>query len=226
MLTLQQRTRENATYLVKRAFEVQLAHFQLRTRLGQRTQQPPARARVHIRRQDQHELLQLLTTAQRNPSYNVLATRSVTRLNGLQGAKATASQGLTSSAARAGTAVKGTSPAPGGTPTKLGSASWTMCGCAGRNQRTQRGGSYERGEVRHDGETGDARVRFFGRGERERAVERELGCGAEPPRDEGEDGELCARQIREEEGEDQWVMARLEADVARAVWLVCRCICC
>ena len=47
-------------------YSVQLEHFQLRTGLCQRTQQPPTRARVHIRRQDQHELLQLLTTTQRS----------------------------------------------------------------------------------------------------------------------------------------------------------------
>ena len=58
---------------------------------------------------------------------------------------------------------------------------------------------HERGEVRQDGETGDARVRFFGRDEYERAVERELGCRAKPPRDEGEDGVLRARHMREEE---------------------------
>ena len=88
-------------------------------------------------------------------------------------------------------------------------------------------GRHERGEVWQDGETGGTRVRFFGRGERERAVEIELGCRAEPPRDEGEDGELRARHMQEEEGErDRWVLARLEADVAGAVWLISLCICC
>ena len=77
-----------------------------------------------------------------------------------------------------------------------------MCGRVGGEHE----GRHECGEVWQDGETGDARVRFFGRGERERAVERELYCRAEAPRDEGEDGELRARHMWEEEGErDGWV---------------------
>ena len=70
-----------------------------------------------------------------------------------------------------------------------------------RAGRREHGRRHECGEVWQDGETGDARVRFFGRGERERAAERELGCGAEAPRDEGGDGELRVRYMREEEGE-------------------------
>lgn len=64
-------------------------------------------------------------------------------------------------------------------------------------------GRHERCEVRRGCEACDACVRFFGgrRGQLERAVKRKLCGGAEPARDAGEGGELCAGDVREDEGE-------------------------
>jgi hypothetical protein len=94
-----------------------------------------------------------------------------------------------------------------------------MCGRVGGEHQ----GRYERCEVRRGCEACDACVRFCcGRcGQLERAVKREL-CGSrEPARDAGEGGELCAGDVREDEGErDGRILASLAARLARAVRLV------
>lgn len=87
-------------------------------------------------------------------------------------------------------------------------------------------GRHERREVRRCGEARDACVCVCG-GEREGMVNRELGGGAEALRDEGEGGQLCARDVREDEGEwDGRVLACLAPCVARAARVVCLCFCC
>ena len=54
----------------------------------------------------------------------------------------------------------------------------------------------------------------------EGAVEHELGCGTKAARDTGKDGELCARDVRKDEGKgDGRVLARLAACVAGGVRL-------